>query len=199
MGLLCCELGKRVSSIAVHIPTFSQFLLGLGFVVMILGTLVIVNEQIQPADDTEPTFKTQKYPRPFVAKPEVVGPPVVKNDLNFEKSPSHRLQGSDDVIKNDVINDDVMKPVEVHVPAAVVEDNGRVREGESDKGDGGEGGVVVKGGGGEEEGGGGEEEGVQKEGHTSIKKDMAELAERIRAVEVENKELKVLYPTRLCV
>ena len=161
---------------------------------------MIVNEQMQAVDDAEPTFKTQKYPRPFLAKPKVVGP----SDLNFEKSPSHRLQGSDDVIKddvikNDVINDDVMKPAEVHVPAAVVEDNGRVREGESDKGDGGEGGVVVKGGGGEEEGGGGEEEGGLKDEDTSIKKDMADLAERIRAVEEENKELKVLYPTRLCV
>ena len=163
---------------------------------MVVGTLTIVSEQMGPADDSSPATKTKKFPRPFVAPPklpDVKGPPVPQ-DFNIKKAPDGPpLPGGDEVILDDVIKNDVIDAVpihneEVHVPAANVGDNGGgekvklengVREERREDGDGG--GVKV---------GGGEEGGLHKE-QESIKKDMEELKERIRAVEVENKELKV--------
>ena len=166
---------------------------------MVVGTLTIVREQMSPAEDSSPATKTKKFPRPFVAPPElpdVKGPPVPQ-DLNIKKAPDGPpLPGGDDVILDDVIKNDVVDAVpiqheEVHVPAANAGDDGGdekvelgngVREGEGERRENGDGGDVNV--------GGVKEGGLHKE-QESIKKDMEELKERIRAVEVENKELKV--------
>ena len=172
---------------------------------MVVGTLTIVNEQMQ--GEPSPDTKTIKYPQPFVAPPkipEIIGPPVMEDFKkppkipeiigppvmeDFKKPPGPLLQGDNDVIKNDVIGGDVIHKEEVHIPAADAADAGGdrvgkvkldqgVREGDGDR-RGGDDGVVKVGGGG------------VREAHDSIKKDMAELKERLRVVEEENQELKV--------
>ena len=188
----------------------------MGVLLTVVGTLTIVSEQLNPAEDLSSATKTRKFPRPFVAPPkipDVMGPPVPQ-DFNNKKPPDgHPLPGGDDVIndviKNDVIKNDVVDAVPIHneevrVPAANVGDNGggeevkldnEVREGEGERREDGDGGgMKVEGGdgGGVKVGGGEEGGGLHKE-QDSIKKDMAELKERIKAVEEENQELKVRH------
>lgn len=149
---------------------------------MLVGTFTIVSDSLYTLDRPLPQTKTHKYPRPFIAPQvqEVAGPPV---PVDFKLSPGGPPLpgGIDDVIKNDVIADDVIQKEGV---AILPNDGGvnreRVKEGgDGDRREGDE--VRGRGGDGEE----------RHDEHESIKKDMAELKERIKAVEEENQELKV--------
>ena len=146
---------------------------------MVVGTFTIVNEKMQPTDAPLPVAR--KYPRPFVIPPEVpkvVGPQAIDEFPNkVPPDPPHPEEVG--VVNNDIIDNDVIrnKEEEHHIPAVDL-----VRGGGKEGGDG-DGGVGNVGGGGED--------GGQQEEHESIRKDMEELKERIKAVEEENQELKV--------
>ena len=147
---------------------------------MLVGTFTIVSDTLYPLNDPRPPPKGNKYPRPFV--PEAVGPAIPGDFELLPKGPP--LPNVDDgVIGNDVIADDVIRKEGVAVP--VYDGGGGVKtEGVKEGGDGGrrEGEEVQRRGG----------EGEVQDEHDSIKKDMDELRERIKAVEEENQELKVL-------
>lgn len=148
---------------------------------MVVGTFTIVNEKMQPTEAPLPVAR--KYPRPFVIPPEVpkvVGPQVIDEfPKKVPPDPPHPEEVG--VVNNDIVDSDVIhNKEEGHIPA--VDLVGGVDRGgkEGGDGDGGVGNV-----------GGGREDGGQQEEHESIRKDMEELKERIRAVEEENQELKV--------
>ena len=164
-------------------PVLLQFLAVLGVVLMVVGTATIVSDHMR-GDDGPHVSDYRDFPRPFV--PQANGPVAVDDAvLNHPaavNAPQLPAVDGGDVIKNDVIGDDVMQKEEVHMPAVdvvPVSEEGKMEE------------VVREGGGEEKEGGGGEEGVGLKQEHDSIMKDMEELKDRIKAVEVENKELKV--------
>ena len=170
-----------------------QFLAVLGVLVMVVGTATIVNEHMR-GDDTPPISDYKDFPRPFV--PQAQGP-VALDDDKLKSPVAPQLPGADgrdviknDIIKNDVIGDDVIQKEEVHVPAVKIADPGVSEEGKKNEE------AAVKEA--REEGKveerkevGERGEGGHQEEHNSIRKDMEELKERIKAVEEENKELKV--------
>ena len=148
---------------------------------MVVGTATIVSEHMR-GDESNSLPDSRDFPRPFV--PKAKGPVIAENfNLKLPIAVAPKLPGldgipasdviKDDVIQNDVIGDDVIRNEEV-VPAVM---NVPVVDEEVVKNEG----VKM---------GGAEGAGLNNE-HNSIRKDMEELKERVKAVEEENQELKV--------
>lgn len=147
---------------------------------MVVGTFTIVNEKMQPTEAPLPVAR--KYPRPFVIPPEVpkvVGPPVI-DEFPKKVPPDPPHPEEVDIVNNDIIDNDVIHDKrEGHIPAVNLVGGVEGKDRGGEEGGDGDGGVGnVRGGGEQEE-------------HESIRKDMEELKERIKAVEEENQELKV--------
>lgn len=185
-------MSKRSGTYNLFIFFTLQFLAVLGVLVMVVGTATIVSEHMR-GDDTPPISDYKDFPRPFI--PQAQGP-VALDDVKLKLPVAPQLPGADggdviknDLIKNDVIGDDVIQKEEVHVRAVKIADPGVSEEGKKDEAavkETREEGKV------EERNEVGERgEGGHQEEHNSIRKDMEELKERIKAVEEENKELKV--------
>ena len=190
-GTSLYKLIRGVPQYALSLLSSLQFLLILGFIVMIIGTTTIIRDKLRPMDEDSTTGK-YVYPRPFVPPApivEVKGPEIVE-DFKLPPAGGLPLPGDNDIINNDIIVEDVMH--QQVVPAAVdlspnekrVKENADIEE-VREIGDG----VQSEGVNGERVEGG-EGKGLKDE-HESIKKDMEELKERIKAVEEENQELKV--------
>ncbi|CAI7990582.1 hypothetical protein GBAR_LOCUS508, partial [Geodia barretti] len=97
---------------------------------MVVGTATIISEHMRE-DDGRHLPGSKDFPRPFV--PQAKGPVAIDDAvLNLPaavNAPQLPEGDGGDVIKNDVIGDDVMEKEGVHIPAVVVVEEGKMEEG----------------------------------------------------------------------
>ncbi|CAI7990578.1 Putative sodium-coupled neutral amino acid transporter 10, partial [Geodia barretti] len=121
-----------LSVVGSHAPfsNRAKFLAVLGVLVMVVGTATIISEHMRE-DDGRHLPGSKDFPRPFV--PQAKGPVAIDDAvLNLPaavNAPQLPEGDGGDVIKNDVIGDDVMEKEGVHIPAVVVVEEGKMEEG----------------------------------------------------------------------